>query len=118
MGIFSSKKSTTPSETATSEKSEKRTVLRVSPRVLLRPRVTEKATTRSSDHVYTFIVSRGATKREIAQAVEETFKVTPQKVRVAPIPRKSLSLKARRGTTSLGKKAYVYLRKEDTIEFI
>lgn len=86
--------------------------------MLIGPRVTEKATMKSGEHVYTFIVSRRATKNQIAEAVHQAFKVVPRKICIAPIPRKQISHKGKRGSTALGKKAYVYLKKGETIGFI
>jgi large subunit ribosomal protein L23 len=67
-----------------------------------------------------FNVSQSANKKEIADAVREIFKVTPRKVTVVAVPRK---MRATRGTNRMGKsaggkKAYVYLKKGDTIELV
>lgn len=83
---------------------------------LTRPRITEKATFLSERGVYVFEVSPRATKREVAAAVRELYKVTPAKVAMAPIPRKKILVKGKRGETGGGKKAYVYLKKGEKIE--
>lgn len=84
--------------------------------VLIRPRVTEKASAHSARGVYVFEVRRDAAKREVAAAVRALYNITPVKVAVAPIPRKKVTVKGRRGITGGGKKAYVYLRPGDKIE--
>lgn len=88
--------------------------------ILLAPRVTEKGAYLAQDGVYVFMVAQGATKQEIATAIKETFKVTPRKVRVAAIPRKKVQTRGtnRWGQTNSGKKAYVYLKKGETIEIV
>ena len=88
--------------------------------ILLSPRVTEKgAYVASQDNAYLFNVSPRATKKEIAAAIEHIYKVTPRQIRVAPLPRKRVKVRGtnKTGMTVGGKKAYVYLKKGDTIEF-
>lgn len=85
--------------------------------VLLNPRITEKATMHSADSVYTFHVAESANKYQIAQAVRELYKVTPRMVRVVRIPSK-IKRNMRTGKEGVkkgGKKAYVYLKKGETI---
>ncbi len=85
--------------------------------VLTNPRVTEKATMHEAGGVYTFDVSVDANKRQIIEAVRELYKVTPRMVRVVTIPAK-LKRNARTGKPGVkhgGKKAYVFLKKGDTI---
>ena len=89
--------------------------------VLLRQRVTEKAALATSDqNVHVFEVTKDATKHSISKDVKKIFGVTPDKVRVAPIPKKTVRLRNRRGfgTKSGGKKDYIYLKKGDSIEFV
>lgn len=85
--------------------------------VLLNPRITEKATMHSAESVYTFHVAESANKYQIAQAVRELYKVTPRMVRVVRIPSK-IKRNMRTGKEGVkkgGKKAYVYLKKGETI---
>lgn len=85
--------------------------------VLLNPRITEKATMHSADSVYTFHVAESANKHQIAQAVRELYKVTPRMVRVVRIPSK-IKRNMRTGKEGIkkgGKKAYVYLKRGETI---
>ena len=85
--------------------------------VILKPRITEKATMHSASGIYAFDVANVSNKREVLQAVRELYKVTPIKVRVVTIPSK-IKRSARTGKSGVrggGKKAYVYLKKGDTI---
>lgn len=85
--------------------------------VLRNPRITEKATDVQQGSVYTFDVAEGATKNEIAEAVRAVYSVTPRKVAVVRIPAK-LRRNMRTGKSGVkrgGKKAYVYLKKGETI---
>jgi large subunit ribosomal protein L23 len=87
-------------------------------KVLTRPRITEKAATQSASGVYTFDVSVRATKAEVKKAVEQFYKVKPAKVHMIAVPSKAVFMRGKRGTKSGGKKALVYLKKGDKIEFI
>ena len=89
-------------------------------KILLSPRVTEKGAYLSEVGVYVFNVASNANKQEIAAAVKEIFKVTPRMVRVVTIPRKQVQTRGtnRWGATPGGKKAYVYLKKGETIELV
>lgn len=92
---------------------------RVSPNVLRRPRITEKATVMSQYNVYTFDIATSANKKLVAAAVKDVYGITPTKVRVVTIPAKTVrNRRGMAGTTSSGKKAYVYLKKGDTIELV
>lgn len=88
--------------------------------ILRRPRVTEKATVTAEHGVYVFEVDVRANKKDIAQAVVDLYNVTPEKVSTVPIPSKTVMQKTRRkrGVKTGGKKAYVYLKKGDSIELI
>ncbi len=85
--------------------------------VLKRPRITEKATINQMTSVYVFDVAVRATKRQIMQAVEQYYKVRPRKVTVVTIPQKKTRnmRTGTKGITAGGKKAYVYLKKGETI---
>jgi large subunit ribosomal protein L23 len=89
--------------------------------VLKKPRITEKgAVISGTNNVYPFNVRIDATKKDIKEAVKLIYKVNPVKIAVVTIPAKSV--RSRRtgkiGTKSGGKKAYVYLKKGDKIEFV
>ncbi len=89
-------------------------------KVLIRPRITEKATDVTASRTYVFEVAVHATKKDVENAVKEYYKVTPRKVNLVKIPRKKrMNRRTRKaGMSSLGKKAYVYLKDGDTIEFV
>ena len=81
-------------------------------------RVTEKATDAIGGKAYVFNVSPLANKKEVAKAVFAIYKVRPVKVNILKIPRKATFAKGRKGAKGGGKKAVVYLKPEDKIEFI
>ena len=87
--------------------------------VIIRPRITEKASFKSeSENVHVFEVTKKANKKSVAQAIHEMYKVTPVRVNIVNTPKKSVFVRGKRGTKSGIKKAYVYLKKEDKIEVI
>ncbi|MFA4975397.1 MAG: 50S ribosomal protein L23 [Candidatus Paceibacterota bacterium] len=81
-------------------------------------RVTEKASSAFEKNVYIFNVATSANKKEIKKAIFSLYKVKPIKVNVLPIPYKNIISKGKKGVRGGGKKAIVYLKKEDKIEFI
>ena len=87
---------------------------------LIRPRITEKATDlQMSNNVYTFDVIKDANKKEIEKAIHALYGIVPEKVRVVMVPSKNIRTRnGGKGVKSGGKKAYVYLKKGDTIEFV
>lgn len=89
-------------------------------RVLVRPRITEKASDVSAQGTYVFEVATDATKTDVRNAVKEYYKVTPIKVNLVKIPtKKRVNRRTRKiGVSSQGKKAYVFLKKGDSIEFV
>ena len=86
--------------------------------ILLSPRITEKGAYLSELGAYVFNVGKDANKKEIAEAVFAVFKVMPRKVTIARVVRKSVQTRGtnRSGKTAGGKKAYVFLKKGDTID--
>jgi large subunit ribosomal protein L23 len=88
--------------------------------IITNPRLTEKTVTQGEYNVYTFVVRRDATKYDVRDAVKNLFKVTPVKVNIvnkAPATR----LQGARGQMKKVagmKKAYVYLKKGDTINLV
>ncbi|MFT5179925.1 MAG: large subunit ribosomal protein L23 [Candidatus Paceibacteria bacterium] len=122
MALFGKKKEETKEEVETKKVSESSANVFVDKDlswVIKRPRITEKTTITASDNkTYVFDVDPRATKTLISKAIIEIYKVTPLKVNVAKIPRKPVFSKGKKGMKSVGKKAYVFLKKEDTIEFV
>ena len=86
--------------------------------IIVRPRVTEKATMSAEKGVYVFEVSKNSTKAQIAKAISLMYKVTPEKVRVVSLPAKHVFVRGKWGVKSGIKKAYVYLKQGDKIEII
>ena len=86
--------------------------------VLLRPRITEKASFGAEQNVYTFDITKSANKTEIKKAVFALYKVHSVKVNVLTIPRKNIVSRGKTGVRGGGRKAYVYLKKGDKIEFV
>lgn len=89
--------------------------------ILKSPRVTEKATllaSRDNGSVYTFEVPAAAGKKQIAEAVEHYYKVKPVKIGIVNLPAKRVMVRRRPGVQSGVKKAFVYLKKGDSIEFV
>ena len=84
--------------------------------VILRPRVTEKASMKSGNNVFTFEVAANATKHTISKAVLDIYKVSPLKVNIVTIPSKKVFVRGKAGMKAGGKKAYVYLKKGETID--
>ncbi|MDO8522096.1 MAG: 50S ribosomal protein L23 [bacterium] len=85
--------------------------------VIVKPRITEKSTWHSAQGVYVFDVALDANKQQIAQAVRAIYTVTPRKVHIVTVPskRKRSARTGKLGVKGGGKKAYVYLKKGETI---
>jgi large subunit ribosomal protein L23 len=121
MALFSLKKSV-------KKETDKKTV-KVAPQivanrnlsaVIVKPRLTEKAVNQSEQNVYTFEVSRDATKFAVANAVKSLYNVTPVKVNIVnkkPAHRPKGSTNRMVKVPGM-KKAYVYLKKGDTINLV
>jgi large subunit ribosomal protein L23 len=86
--------------------------------IIKNPRVTEKASMQMEGNVYTFDITANANKTEIKKAVFEIYKVKPVMVNITRVPRKKTMMRGKVGQRGGGRKAYVYLKKGDKIEFI
>lgn len=91
--------------------------------VLRQTRITEKASiTPETVNAYVFEVHPDANSIQIKKAIQDTYKVKPIKVNTLRIPSKKVSRQrkkgVRKGVKGGGKKAYVYLKKGDRIEFV
>jgi large subunit ribosomal protein L23 len=115
MAIFGSKKKEATPKKASAQKQSGGVV----PAVIRRPRLTEKAANLSSANVFTFDVVPGASKHDIVRALQALYKVTPVKVNVVNTKGKTVMLRTRRGkgVQNAMRKAYVFLKKGDTIDF-
>ncbi|MFA6077943.1 MAG: 50S ribosomal protein L23 [Candidatus Paceibacterota bacterium] len=84
---------------------------------LVRPRITEKASLLASSNVYTLNVPSEMNKIEIAKVVQKLYKVKAIKITVATIRKKNIFNRGKWGVKGGGKKAYVFLKKGDSIDF-
>ncbi|MEI6296984.1 MAG: 50S ribosomal protein L23 [bacterium] len=82
--------------------------------------ITEKTSMNSAktNPAYTFVVAPETNKNEIKKAIKESYKVTPVKVNIINLPSKDVFVRGKRGVKSGMKKAVVYLKKGDKIDFI
>jgi len=87
--------------------------------ILVAPWLSEKALIGTENGVYVFEVPARATKADVKAAIELVYKVKPAKVRMVNLPAKKISLRTRRGMGARSRrhKAYVYLKKGETIQF-
>ena len=87
--------------------------------IIKKPRITEKSGIQAeSTSVYTFEVTAEANKKNITKAIKEIYKVTPVKVNITHLPAKKVVSRGKLGMKSGVKKAVVYLKKGDKIEFV
>ena len=84
--------------------------------VLRRPLVTEKNTDLQTKGKYVFEIADEATKFQVKQAVEKSFKVKVTAVNVLTIPGKTRRIGRRQVQTQPWKKAIVTLKAGDKIE--
>ncbi len=124
MALFSrkNKAESQPQETAVVVAPKKRALAtdRDLTAVIKGPRITEKSVAQGDKNVYTFTIDRSATKFLVRDAIKALYGVTPVKVNIvnkAPALRLSGS-KNRMVKESGMKKAYVYLKKGDTINLV
>ena len=92
----------------------------LSAHTLISARVTEKATDLASRNIFVFNVKPNANKRQVIEAVRALYKVTPLAVRMVQVASKAVNHASRGviGTTGKAKKAYVQLKKGDTISLM
>ena len=85
---------------------------------LTAPWFSEKALLGTENGVYVFRVPANATKPDVKAAVEKFYGVVPRQIRMVNLPAKTKSLRTRRGvgTRARRHKAYVYLKKGDSIQ--
>ncbi len=84
--------------------------------ILIKPRITEKATMTAEKSVYVFEVLPSATKAEVERAFVEKYKMNPVKISTVTTPAKSVFVRGKRGKKSGYKKAYIYLAKGQKLE--
>jgi large subunit ribosomal protein L23 len=88
--------------------------------IIVRPKISEKSVTLSERNVYTFEVARLATKFSVRDAVIALYNVTPVKVNIVNKKPAKRMVGSRNKTKHVAgvKKAYVYLKKGDTINLV
>lgn len=85
-------------------------------KMILSPRITEKASMQSMVNAYTFVVAPNATKLEIVNEIKREYKVTPKKVNITNLPVRNVVVRNKKGRVAGIKKAIVFLKKGDTIK--
>lgn len=81
-------------------------------------RITEKAARAAQNNAYTFNVATNANKTEIKKAIKMLYGVAPIRVTTTQITEKVVFIRGKMGKKQGGKKAVVYLKKGDKIEFV
>ena len=102
------------------KKSEKKAKTKVvdlsSSKILIKPRVTEKATHLNEANVHVFEIASGANKISVRQAVKKAYGVLPERINIINIHARKKFSRGKYGTKAGYKKAVVYLKKGDKIE--
>ena len=89
--------------------------------VIVGPRLSEKTVgLGESNNVYTFLVRRDATKYQVRDAVKSLYNVTPVEANIVNKKPAERMVGSRNRTKHVQgeKKAYVYLKKGDTINLV
>ncbi|MEK7181603.1 MAG: 50S ribosomal protein L23 [Patescibacteria group bacterium] len=121
MAIFTKTTEEKEEKKAPAKKAVKKLVGKESPlaaRVLLRPRITEKAYAMNTENKFVFQVSKEATKRSVKQAVEEAYGVSVLDVNIVRLPakRRVFGRTQQVGYKNGVKKAIVKVAEGQTIE--
>lgn len=87
--------------------------------LLIRPIITEKATVLAGENnCYVFEIAPRANKTSIKKAIAEIYNFTPIKVNIVKIKGKRVRYGRSQGRTKNQKRALVFLKKGDHIEFV
>ncbi len=100
-------------KTTTKEAGEAKS--KVESKLIIAPRVTEKASMQSSMNAFTFVVAKNANKGDLMIEIKKTYKVTPRAINITNLPKRNVFVRGRKGVQSGMKKAIVFLKKGDTI---
>ena len=84
--------------------------------IIIAPVITEKSMANRQNNVYTFKVSKDATKTDIKRAVEEAFKVSVKSVNTLNTKSKRRRVGRYSGRTKTYKKAIVTLESGSSID--
>lgn len=85
-------------------------------KLIISPRVTEKASLQSNQNAFTFVVRGDATKLSLRDEIKKEYKVTPRAINITNIPRQWTFIRGKIGHKQGYKKAIVFLKKGDTIK--
>lgn len=85
-------------------------------KMIIKPRITEKASLQSEVNAYTFIVKSNATKLGLKDELKKEYKVTPSHINITNLPAKKVFVRGKWGVKSGMKKAIVFLKKGDTLK--
>ncbi len=87
--------------------------------ILKKPHITEKAVRASEGRVYVFEVKSGATKFDVRDAVKKVYGATPAAVKIVNKKPRQYHSRSRGRTVKVRgqRKAYVYLKEGDSINF-
>jgi large subunit ribosomal protein L23 len=85
-------------------------------KLIIAPRVTEKASLQSNQNAFTFVVRGDATKLSLRDEIKAEYKVTPRAINITNIPRQWVFSRGKLGHKQGFKKAVVFLKKGDTIK--
>ncbi|MDO8487280.1 MAG: 50S ribosomal protein L23 [Candidatus Curtissbacteria bacterium] len=88
--------------------------------ILQKAILSEKAYRLMEKGIYTFFVSKSASKKDVKNSIEKMFSVSVKKVNVAGISSKQKKIAKTRKTVTVGggKKAIVYLKAGQTISVL
>jgi len=89
--------------------------VRIAPKIILRPLVTEKMAIEAAENKYGFLVNRTATKSQVKRAIEEIYKVKPVSINIMNVQGKMVYRGRQTGKRSDIKKAIVTLASGQTI---
>jgi large subunit ribosomal protein L23 len=84
---------------------------------LIKPMITEKATGLQAQNCYVFEVATKANKIMVKKAIKNFYNVEPIKINIVRLKGKQVRYGRSIGTTKKRKKAIVFLKKGDKIEF-
>ena len=85
-------------------------------KLILSPRLTEKASLQGNQNAYTFDVRIEATKLTLADEIKGTYKVSPKRINITNIPSQRVFVRGKWGMSSPLKKAIIFLKKGDSIK--
>ncbi len=95
---------------------EEKKVENASAKLIISPRVTEKASLQSNQNAFTFVVRGDATKLTLRDEIKKEYKVTPRAINITNVPRQWTFIRGKLGHKQGYKKAIVFLKKGDTIK--